>query len=260
MKCREMIEQLQQRWPEHYAMDWDNVGLLVGDKEQEVHHVLIALDATDEAIDQAVKMGADMIVTHHPMIFSPLKKITTDDFIACRVMKLIKNNICYYAMHTNFDVMGMAELNVKALQLRETDVLEVTYRDENGTEGIGRVGNLPEDMSLEKFADYVKAAFDLSSVRIYGNPHKRIRRVAVCSGSGKGEVREVLSSGADVYVTGDVDHHMGIDAAAQGLAVIDAGHYGTEMIFISYMQSELAAMFPALTVSSVEVKQPFIIK
>lgn len=260
MKCREIIEKIQVRWPEQYALDWDNVGLLVGDREQEVHHILVALDVTDDVINKAISVGADMIVTHHPMIFSPMKKINSDDFIARRVMRLIKNDICYYAMHTNFDVMGMADLNAKALQLKNPSVLDVTYEQDEKREGIGRVGGLAQEMTLEAFAEFVKTAFGIEAVRVYGEPDRVVRKAAVCSGSGKSEVKAALLAGVDVYVTGDVDHHMGIDGAAQNLAIIDAGHYGTEMIFISYMEGELKEMFSQLAVTAVEIKQPFIMK
>lgn len=259
MKCREVIEGLQKRWPEQFAMEWDNVGLLVGDKGQEVHHLFVSLDATEEVVDQAIQAGADMIITHHPMIFSPMKKIVTDDFIARRVIKMIRAGICYYAMHTNFDVMGMADLNVKELQFKNAEVLDVTYDDGETKEGIGRVGELPYEMKLDEFGVFVKKCLGLDKVRVYGDPDAVVHRAAVCSGSGKSEIKAALRSGADVYVTGDVDYHMGIDAVAQGLAVVDAGHYGTEMVFISYMEKELKEMFSEMQVTSVKIKQPFIL-
>ena len=126
MICREIIKEIEARFPKHYAMEWDNVGLQVGRSDKEVKRIYLALDATDEVIEEAADWGADMLITHHPMIFKAMKKINDEDFIGRRVLKLIRDDISYYAMHTNYDVMGMAELAGKVLELSEPEVLEVT--------------------------------------------------------------------------------------------------------------------------------------
>ena len=257
MKCKEIIRILESKWPGSYALDWDNVGLLVGDKEQEVHHIFIALDVTDDTLEQAIECGADMIITHHPLMFAPMKKIVADDFIGRRIMKMIKYDIAYYAMHTNFDVMGMADLNAQCLKLQMPEVLEVTREHDEKKEGIGRVGVLSEEMTLDAFAAYVKECMELESIRVYGDPDAVIRKVAVSSGSGKGMAKAALISGADVLVTGDVDYHMGIDCVAQGLCVVDAGHYGTEMVFISHVEEQLKEAMPEMIVSKADIHQPF---
>lgn len=258
MKCREIINALNERWPESYALGFDNVGLLVGDREQEVHHIFVALDVTDDILDQAIACGVDMIVTHHPLLFSAIKKVTTDDFIGNRIVKMIRHGISYYAMHTNFDVMGMANLNALALQMKEPEVLEVTYEDVDGhKEGIGRIGTLEEPMTLKVFGTFVKEQLGLEMVRVYGNLEQMVDRVAISSGSGKSMVKEAIKSGAQVLVTGDIDYHTGIDAVAQGLAIVDAGHYGTEMVFIEHMESTLKEMFPKMEVTAAVIRQPF---
>ena len=123
MKCQEIIERIEKRFPQEYACSWDNVGLLAGDRQQEVDRVYIALDATDEVIEAAVSSGAGLLLTHHPMIFGGLKAVTTDDYAGERLIRLIKNGISYYAMHTNYDVLGMADLAAGMLDLTETAVL-----------------------------------------------------------------------------------------------------------------------------------------
>lgn len=258
MKCKEIMNVIKQLYPEQLALEWDNVGLLVGDPEQDVNHIFVALDVTDETLVQAVVCGADMIITHHPMIFSPMKKIVATDFIGRRVMTMIKNGISYYAMHTNFDVAGMADLNASCLELESSSVLDVTYEDEFGKkEGIGRVGWLSESMPLDVFGRYVKEHLGLPMVRVYGDGQKMIQKVAVSSGSGKSMIGAALASGADVLVTGDIDYHTGIDAVAQGLMLVDAGHYGTEMIFIEHMEKMLREMFPEVQVTAAKIEQPF---
>ena len=107
MKCREIIENIEKSYPRNYALEWDNVGLLAGSHEKEVRRIYVALDATDEVIEAAIAAGADLLVTHHPMIFSPVSRITDEDFIGRRLLRLIQGNIAYYAMHTNYDVLRM---------------------------------------------------------------------------------------------------------------------------------------------------------
>ena len=240
MKCKEIIESLEQKYAPDFAESWDNVGLLVGDKEKEVHKIFLALDVTDESLEMAIKEQADMIITHHPLIFSAMKKVTTDNFIGRRIIKMIQHDISYYAMHTNFDILGMADLSADFLNLKDREILEVTYSDANRTEGLGRVGNLAQKMSLEKCADFVKTQLKLPSVTVYGDLEK-----------------EVLKHQADVYVTGDADYHFAIDAVAQDVCIIDAGHYGTEYIFMDYMEKELQALEGELEIKKMQVIHPF---
>ncbi|HEX3077718.1 MAG TPA: Nif3-like dinuclear metal center hexameric protein, partial [Lachnospiraceae bacterium] len=108
MRCKELIHILEELSPKNFAESWDNVGLLLGDKEQEVHSIMVALDATGDVIEQAIDSKCDMLITHHPLIFSSMKKITNDNFIGNRIMKLISNRVAYYALHTNFDIAVMA--------------------------------------------------------------------------------------------------------------------------------------------------------
>jgi dinuclear metal center YbgI/SA1388 family protein len=258
MKCGTIIEKLELSYPPMYAMEWDNIGLLVGDRDADITKVLVALDVTDQAVEDAVRNHADLIVTHHPLIFHPVSKITRQDPVGRRILALAENRISYYAMHTNFDVSEMADLNADELNLINPLILEETYRDETGTrEGLGRVGNLENRTTLADFAGMVKKIYQLPSIRVYGDPGREVQKVAVCSGSGKSLVNAALLSGADVFVTGDLDYHTAIDAVASGLALIDAGHYGTEYGFISYMSDTLKRMFPELPVISEKIVQPY---
>ena len=110
---------IEAAFPRNAALDFDNVGLLAGRSGKEVERVYLALDATDAVIERAIEWGADMLITHHPLVFSPLKRVTDEDFIGKRLVKLIQNDISYYAMHTNYDVLGMAELSEKLLGIRD---------------------------------------------------------------------------------------------------------------------------------------------
>ncbi|MCR5655427.1 MAG: Nif3-like dinuclear metal center hexameric protein [Lachnospiraceae bacterium] len=256
MQCQDIMDQLEELSPKSFAEDWDNVGLMVGDPEKEVKTIFLALDATDEAIDEAILMGADMIVTHHPLIFKGLKSVSEDHFIGRRILKLARHNICLYSMHTNFDVMGMADAAADELKLNGREVLAKTFEDDIATEGFGRVGNLPRAMTLKDAAEYVRDAFHVSMVRVFGNPDAPVHRAAVCPGSGGSMIEDALAAKAEVYITGDIDHHEGIDAVAQGLSIIDAGHYGIEQIFVPYMKDYLRRELPGVAVYTVTPKEP----
>lgn len=248
MKCSDLITKLEELSPVRYAEEWDNVGLLVGRMEKEVRSVYIALDATDEVIHRALVQGADLILTHHPMIFTPIKRIVAEDFIGRRIIELIRNDLCLYAMHTNFDVMGMADAAADELGLRKCSVLQVTYEDEVAKEGFGRVGKLPQIMSLEECATLVKERFRLEHVEIYGDPDTTVEMAAILPGSGASMTDAAVAANADVYISGDIGHHTGIDLNAKGVAVINAGHFGIEKLFIPYMREYLQREFTDLNV------------
>ena len=256
MKCREIISKIEEKYPVSFAESWDNPGLLVGDPDREVKKAFLALEVTDETLEAAVRAGADLMITHHPMIFSGMKRVTADDFIGRRVIRLIENHMCAYAMHTNFDVLGMAELSADYLELSHRSVLETTYEEGDRKEGIGRVGTLPRVMTLKECGAFVKEKLALPFVKICGDPDRQVSLAAVCTGSGKSMMKEVLRAGAQVYITADMDYHASIDAVAQGVCVVDAGHYGTEYIFMDYMKKELAKMLPELKTETMEVIHP----
>lgn len=257
MECGKVIDIFQKQAAEAYAEDWDNVGLLVGSRQKEVKKIYIALDASDEAIDEAVAKGADLLLTHHPLIFRGLKHVTDDDFIGRRVMALIRADMSYYAMHTNFDVMGMADLAADKMELTDAVPLEETCVEEGVKQGIGRTGNFSKEITLQECCIRVKSAFGMGQVKVFGKPDKKIKRVAICPGSGGSNVKNALAAGADVYITGDIDHHTGIDAAARNMAVIDAGHYGIEQIFIEFMASYIHTNIPAVEVVMQGRAEPF---
>lgn len=257
MRCRELINKLEMLSPRSYAEAWDNPGLLTGRYEKEIGKVMVALDATDEVIEEAVEAGVDFLLTHHPLIFSARKQINDDDFIGRRLVKLLGNDICCYAMHTNFDVMGMADAAADELSICEREVLCVTYEDDISKEGCGRVGKLPKRMSVADLAAFVKARFHVPNVRVFGDMGDIVEVAAVMPGSGGSYIKNAVNAGADVMITGDIDHHEGIDAVAQGLTIIDAGHYGIEKIFISYMEDFMKRELPELCIYKTEIKEPF---
>ena len=249
MKCSEWMEKLEKLAPKSLACEWDNPGLLAGRAEKEVKKVLIALDATDDVVDLAVKEQVDLLITHHPLIFHSMKKVNDQDFIGRRLIKLIQADISMYAMHTNFDIAPgcMADLAAEKLGLVECEPLETMKVTDEGAVGIGKTGKLKEPMTLKALAELVKEQFGLPYVTVYGQEAAPglVARISVCPGSGRGMEIEAEKAGAQVLITGDMGHHEGIDAAARDMAVIDAGHYGMEHIFIQYMAGYLKENLPS---------------
>lgn len=257
MRCEEFIRLLEELSPVSYAESWDNPGLLAGRYDKEIKKIYIALDATTEVIEDAKRCGADMLLTHHPLIFKGIKKVNSEDFIGRRILTLLQADICYYAMHTNFDVMGMADAAAERLMLSQRGVLDVTYEKDGVTQGIGRIGSLKQPMSLDECAQVVKQAFGIEWVKVFGEPVRPVETVAICPGSGKSMIGAALAGDVDVLITGDIDHHDGIDALERGMAVIDAGHFGLEQIFVPYMAEYIKRKTEHIEVITQTLKSPF---
>ncbi len=257
MECKKILQILNEDFPTSKAYSWDNVGLLLGREEKNIRKILIALDVTDEVIEEAKVLQVDMLITHHPLLFSPVKTITNNHFIGKRIIELIQSDIAYVAMHTNYDIMRMADLASERLALEDTVPLQPCQDVE--VIGLGKFGNLAEACSLKECAELTKKAFDLGSVRVFPSYHHLVSKVAILPGSGKCAIQDAIELGADVLITGDIGHHEGIDAASQGLAIIDAGHYGVEHIFIedmkTYLEHQLAA--ENVEIQTYRIEHPF---
>lgn len=257
MNCNEIIEKLELLSPITFAEEWDNVGLLCGKGEREVATVAVTLDLTEKAIDQAIQSGADLIISHHPMIFKPLKKINTDTSTGRKILRLIGQDISYYAMHTNFDVMGMADAAADDFGLLNSEVLSVTFEDDISKEGIGRIGSVARTMTLEQCAQHTKNVFGMEHVRVYGETDRLIHKVAISPGSGGDMILDAIKKGADVIITGDIKHHEALDALEDGICILDAGHYGTEKLFSMYIKEYLEREIPELSVVILRENNPF---
>ena len=247
MKASEIINTIERYYPRTLAESWDNPGLLCGRKGQEVSSIVLALDASRRVVDYAVDIGADMIITHHPIIFDGIRSVTDDTFTGSKLLRMIENRICCYAMHTNFDIAqnGMAYAAAEKLGIREFAPLEQTSEQEGVPVGIGFVGDLPAAVTAGELASFVKERFGISSLFYYdgGSP---IHRVAVCPGSGRHMMEAVKAAGADAFITGDTGHHDGMDYKDDGITLIDAGHFGVEHIFTGHMKRFLETRFPDL--------------
>ena len=258
MRCKEITNIIEETFPLSAALSFDHVGLQAGRVDKEVKKIYIGLDATTEVIDHAVEYGADMIITHHPLIFSPLETVTDKDFIGRRVVKMIQNDISYYAMHTNFDVIRMADMAAEIFELEDIRVLETTiHAGDHDEMGIGKIGTLKEEITLEECAVMVKERLGLDGVKLSGDKNSVVRTFAICPGSGKDSIDSAIEKGADVLVAGDMGHHSAVDALERGLSIIDAGHYGTEYIFIEDMRKFIENKFPHIEVKTEKIKNTY---
>lgn len=235
MKAVEIAGLLEKYSPARYACEWDNVGMHVGRDDNEVRRILVCLDIDDAAVEYALSCGADMIVSHHPLLFHGVGQINDRNFIARRVLTLAENHINAFCMHTNFDRTHMADAAAARLGLRETEALDEICEGK----GIGVVGSLGGGMSAAELAALVKKCFGLEHVVLYGGADARVERAALVPGSGKDQIGAAVNAGAQAIVTGDITYHYGIDGAARQIVIIDAGHYGLEHIFTDIVSEYL---------------------
>lgn len=244
--------------PRELAYDWDNSGLLLrcGDT---VSSVLIALDATISVAEEAQRKGCDMILVHHPLIFSPVKTLSLHKPQDAVLMKLIRAGISLYAAHTTFDRAngGINDALAKDLGLCNVSVTH------GAGESLMRVGHLPETLEKDAFLERVKTAIHVESLRVSQTACARISRVAVVGGSGGDFAAAAKEQGAQALVTGEAKHHHFIEAAAYGILLVEAGHYDTECAFVNtiYMslQSRLNEVQLALGLKMTEnEKAPYV--
>ena len=260
MNCRELVNLLEKEVPLETAESWDNPGFLVGDKEKEIKKVLVVLDITNEVVEYAIKEHVDFILAHHPVIFSKINRCTSDDFLQNKLLKLISHGICAYGMHTCYDVCRMGDRMVERLGLNKLcGPVEDSMSDNEKAfgKGIGIVARIEDEISVGEYAKKVKEAFSLENVMVFGNPDTKISKLAIVPGSGRSMISEAKSTGANVFLTGDIGHHEGLDAVDMGMCVIDAGHYGLEQVFIDDMKDLIRTHFSDMNVITYKAGSPY---
>ncbi len=239
MKVRDILEFLESVAPTNTALEFDNVGLLIGDPETEISGILVSLDCFDEVIDRAEDLGANLIITHHPIIFSPLKAVTADSL----AYKLIEKKISVISCHTNLDVADGGVNDALCSTLGLYDIKKVTASDGF----LLRVGELDEAEDPYSFARDIKEKLGGNVKFVAGT--RDIFKVVVCSGSGGDYLFDAVNFGADALVTADVKHHIFIEAGRLGISVFDAGHFNTEDVIVAPLCRDISAAFPEIPVS-----------
>ncbi len=239
---QDILDFLQSVAPVELKMDWDNVGLLCGEARKEVKTVLVALDPFTAVCEEAVEMGADLLLTHHPLIFEPVSNITDETTVGRAILTLIRNNIAAVNAHTNLDCADGGVNDVLASKLGLADIRKV----DTDPEGLLRQGTVSVQ-SLTDFMANVKQALDCGGLK-YADGGKPVYRVAVGGGSCGSAMYDVLAAGCDTLVTADVKYNQFCDAKALGLNLIDAGHFPTENPVIPHLAGKLQAAFPEIRV------------
>lgn len=343
LKLSDITGIINKKYPFALAEEWDNVGLQLGNPATEITRIMVALDPLPQVITSAINSNCDLLITHHPLIFSPLRQITSSTTTGSSILKAAQNNLALLAMHTNYDIAqdGLNDLLAKRIGLEQTRPLKVTGRDEliklvvfvpeeqlatvraallphtesignyqdcsfstagEGTflplagaqptigtigklvkvaeqrlelllrrdqlskairtllavhpyeepafdcypllneappKGLGRIGSLTEPVRLADWAANLAERLECRSVRFVGDPAGMIQKIALCSGSGASLLRDAIRAGADLLLTGDVKYHEAREAEAQGIALVDAGHFGTEILMVAAIRDFL---------------------
>ena len=252
VKMRDIMWIMEDMAPSRYAEDWDNVGLNVGDEESDINKILIALDATEDVIDEAIEKKADLIITHHPLLFHSTKKITQSTIDGRKIIRLIKNNINHFAAHTNLDAVHGGTNDVLAEILGVKDLKVLSKNSEDGL-GIGRVGIIDDDMTVGMLAVKVKEELGLDAVRVVGNLSRKVENVALCTGAGASFMKDVIEVGSDVYITSDIRYHEAQEAIDYNIAIIDATHYSTENVIVPTIASYIKQKLENRGIKNVEV-------
>ena len=224
MIVSEFIKKFEEYFPENLAYKWDNVGLQVGSEHSKITSILVSLDLTIDVIDEAISKKCNFIIVHHPMIFTPVKKINTDSYLGELISKIIKNDISIYVAHTNFDLsnFGMNKILADMLEIQDQKVIEF----ETLEEGLGRYGVLKESKTIKEFISIIKKVFGIDYVKLITNKSidSSIKSVAIVGGSGSSLLSNDTLNICDLYITGDVTYHHALDAINNGLTVIDVVH------------------------------------
>ncbi len=241
VKAVEIIEKLESIAPKEICCSWDNVGIMAGDSLSEIKKAVIALDCSDAVIDEAIEKGANMIITHHPFIFKPVKNLDCSAPLSKKIYKIIKNDILVYSAHTNLDIADYGT-NYTLAELIELENVEgLCPMGENNF--MGRVGNLKKEMSFAEFIKFVKAKLGAERFVVNGDMDAVIKKVGLCTGAGSEYLALAKKMGCDVYITGDVGYHNAQTAEDLEICLIDGTHYLTEVIVVNTLYEILSKEF-----------------
>ena len=234
MKISEIASVIERFAPLAWQESYDNAGLVVGRPDQEVHRALLAVDVTEEVLDEAEREGCDLVITHHPIIFHPLKRLNSSTPVERCVERAIRSGIALYACHTNLDSAphGMSWRLAQQLGVGELELLEPSTKGEGV--GFGVVGNLAEGVDTLEYLRMVKERLAIGAVRHSDPTGRVVRRVAICTGAGASLMAEARRAGADLYLTADLKYNdfMTPDGA---FTVADIGHFESEYCAIEIL-------------------------
>ena len=214
---------------------YDNSGLIVGYADAEIDSVLLTVDITEEVMDEAEKLGVGMVISHHPIVFNPLKRLTGGDYVQRVVEHAIRKGIALYACHTNLDAVvgGLSYKVAGMLELHDVHTLDPIAGNDTGA-GFGVVGELAQPVRAEDFLRRVKDVMGLQVIRHSDLHDKPVKRISICTGSGSSLIETAVASGADVYIAADFKYNNFLDAAGR-IIIADIGHYESEYCAIDLL-------------------------
>ncbi|MDO5754892.1 MAG: Nif3-like dinuclear metal center hexameric protein [Tissierellia bacterium] len=255
MKLKELMEFYENIVPLNLQEEWDHCGLQIGKKDQEIKKILLSLDIDHDTVDHAIEIGADLIFSHHPLIFTPLKEITDSPSVEGVVMKAIENQISCYSSHTNLDSVhgGVNDVLAKYLGLEETRPL--APNESSKLNGLGRVGYM-EPVPAEEYLKGIKKNLHLNEIIVYGDLNRDIYKVALCGGSGSDFIKNAIEEEADIYITGDIKYHDGEMAMDYGLLLVDIGHYESEFPVLEQVKKLFCTEYPQLEIEIYDRRKP----
>jgi dinuclear metal center YbgI/SA1388 family protein len=244
VRLSQVITVLEKLYPPAWAESWDAVGLVCGDPDAEISRVLLAVDPVAAVADEALGQGADLIITHHPLLLRPVNSIAATTPKGRLVHRLISSGVALYTAHTNADVAdpGVSDALARAVGLTGP-LIPLAPAPDDPARGLGRIGELAEPVPLREFAARTAAGLPATAwgLRVAGDPERRVRTVAVCGGAGDSLLETARRAGVDVYLTADLRHHPASEfREAGGPALIDAAHWATEWPWLADAQRRLA--------------------
>lgn len=231
--------------PLRLAEDWDNVGLLLGNRDAPVKRVMTCLTVTPSSVEEACKASADLIVTHHPLPFRPLKKITSDTVTGGMVLELIAHRIAVYSPHTAFDSAGQGinQYIAEGLQLNDIQPLQ-PIEDDVDQLGAGRIGRLSKECPLATWVDRTKDFFGIDGLHVVGQSDDKVQKVAVACGSAGQFLQPAIRAGCDCLITGETNFHTCLEAEARRVSLLLTGHFASERFAVERLASRLQDEFP----------------
>lgn len=243
--------------PLRLAEDWDNVGLLVGDRRREIQSVMTCLTVTPDSVAEAIEKSVDLVVAHHPLPFRAVKRVTTDSTAGQMLWDLIGHQVAIYSPHTAFDSAagGINQQLAAAMELQGIEPLR-PFADDPDSLGSGRVGKLAAMQTVTSVATKLKQFLNLKDVRITGEPDRPVKKIAVGCGSGGEFLTAAKRTGCDLFVTGEANFHSCLEAEASDVTLLLVGHYASERFAVEQLAGLIAAEFPQLNCWPSEQEHP----
>ena len=257
IKVNNIINEMELLAPTYLKEDFDNVGLMVGDKNKEVKKVLLALDCTLKVIEEAKKENVELIITHHTHILKRPSSITTDTLQGKKIIELIKNDISLYSSHTNLDSVenGLNDTIVSILGFDNSKILEKNKRDDKA--GLGRIVSLKESIQLEDLISKIKKSLNINNLRVVKGKDK-VNKIAIINGSGQDFIGKAVALGADCIITGDTTYHFASDYKEMEISILDVGHFASEQITFFNVMENLKEKFKDVEfITSTVEEDPF---